>query len=115
MGKKPGKAAKREGDEGDERARLREFAVRLADRDARENEKLRRALIQSALARRKNDEDAREPRYYHGTELAAEDWASMMDLELELDHDEIPHVRYMRADAFGFVVDQWHVTALSLH
>jgi len=69
----------------------------------------------AAAARRKAEAEAREPRDYHGTALAAGDLAAMMDLERALGGKPIPLVQDVDYDTFGLVACGGHVVGLGLY
>ena len=69
----------------------------------------------AAAARRKAEAEAREPRDYHGTALAAGERAAMMDLERALGGKPIPRVEDVQWDTFGFAAGGGHVAKLGLY
>jgi hypothetical protein len=52
---------------------------------------------------------------YHGTALAAGEWAAMMDLERALGGEAIPAVQGVKFKTFGFSAERGHVVKLSLY
>jgi tetratricopeptide (TPR) repeat protein len=52
---------------------------------------------------------------YHGTMLAASEWAAMMDLERALGSKAIPAVQDVQYNTFGFTAAQGHVVSLGLY
>jgi hypothetical protein len=86
-----------------------------AARDKTERDARERNEREEAARKRKVEEEARKPRDYHGTALAAGEWAAMMDLERALGGKAIPAVPDLQWNTFGFSVEQEYVVKLGLY